>query len=150
MPPEAKILHKDGICISFASDSPCNSAWGTGREGESGKVLLHMGISQLLLQMQRHWELKDCPMWRQAFSIQHVPKEGDEQSNVPKMLYQRDLEILQTLLILPQVAKRKAHFCKIEITFLIPPGWGRKEILHTEYGSFSSPKTSAKISETDV
>lgn len=51
MPPEVKTLQKDHTCISFASDSPCNSAWGTGREGERGKVLLHIGISQLLLQM---------------------------------------------------------------------------------------------------
>jgi len=43
MPTEVRTLQKDHICIHFASGSPCNSAWGTGREEERGKVLLHLG-----------------------------------------------------------------------------------------------------------
>lgn len=140
MPPEAKALQEDGVCTSFASDSPYTSLWGR-REGNPAAC---RDSTAAAADVKRPWQLRDCLVWMEALSIQNVPNEGDRHANVPQMQYQRELVILQTLLILPQDTKWKAYSCKMEITLLIPPGWGTREIPHTEEWSFSSLKTSLK------
>lgn len=42
MPPEAKTLQEDRVCISFTSDSPYNSLWGGGEE-ERGRSFCVLG-----------------------------------------------------------------------------------------------------------
>lgn len=117
---------------------------GDGEGRRKGNPAVWWDITAAVADVKRPWQLRDCLVGMEAMSIQHVPNDGDGHANVPQMLYQRELEILQTLLILPQDTKWKAHYCKMEITLLIPPGWGRREILHTEEWSFSFPKTTLK------
>lgn len=113
---------------------PLQLAVGTETRRE-GNPSLCRDITAAVADVKRPWQLRDCLMWMEALSIQHVPNEGDGHARVPQMLYQRELEILQTLLILPQDTKWKAPCCKMEITLLIPPGWGRREILHKRFKS---------------
>lgn len=142
MPPETKTLQEDCVCTSFTSDSPYNSLWDGERSREGNPAW--GDITAALADVKRPWQLRDCLMWMEALSIQHAPNKGDGHANVPQMLYQRELEMLQTLLIIPQDTKWKACCCRMEVTLQIPPGWGRREIPHTEEWSFSSPKTSLK------
>lgn len=78
---------------------------GDGERRREGNPSVCRDITAAVADVKRPWQLRDCLMWMEALSIQHVPNEGDGHANVPQMLYQRELEILQTLLILPQDTK---------------------------------------------
>lgn len=88
--------------VSASLQTAPTTRCGEGERRREGDPSARWDITAAVADVKRPWQLRDRLMWMEALSIQHVPNEGDGHSNIPQMLYQRELEMLQTLLILPQ------------------------------------------------